>query len=199
MFTGTCLVETCQLEPFSGDYCRGHYRKWKRYGDPLVGRSITGEWMPIFLRMASEDSEDCLLWPGLKNRQGYGELSSLKNRMGLSTALVHRAALILRCGPPPFERAEAAHSPRVCHNPSCMNYRHLYWATRADNLADMEADGTRRRAELAPNAKLRKQDVVEIRDLIREGEMSQAAIGRRFGVSQGVISHIHRSQSYFGA
>jgi hypothetical protein len=54
----------------------------------------------------------------------------------------HRYVLTLTAGPPPFPRAVAAHAPLVCHNPACVNPRHLRWASQAENAADMKIDGT---------------------------------------------------------
>ena len=54
----------------------------------------------------------------------------------------HRWVLELAVGPPPFDRAEAAHAPLICNNPSCVSPKHLRWATHAENMADTVIDGT---------------------------------------------------------
>lgn len=81
----------------------------------------------------------------------------------------------------------------VCHkcdNPSCINIEHLFLGTHKDNMADRAAKGRYDHSgEKNNSAKLTKSEVLMIRRLLSDGH-SRAALGREFGVSEGMIGHI---------
>lgn len=98
-----------------------------------------GRWAE-FLRLAALETDDCVIWPyakgGYKTRP-YGQL-----RRDGKILRVHVEALRLRVPQPPPGRHgpyEVCHGP--CHNSLCMNYRHLSWGTRSQNVRDRWRDG----------------------------------------------------------
>lgn len=127
-----------------------------------------------FERLVAIEADDCVLWPYAATDRGYGHF-----KLNGIDRSVHVLACERRNGLAPTRRHEVAHS---CGTPACMNYRHLRWATHAENMADRVQHGTHNRGELHPQAVLTADQVVEIRRLHDLGE-SQAALGRRFGVS----------------
>src|SRR5216684_1101807 len=66
----------------------------------------------------------CLLWPGYRNKDGYGVLPDHK--------LVHRAVWAQLHGPIP-KGIEILHQ---CDNPPCFEPEHLFEGTQADNNKD---------------------------------------------------------------
>ena len=70
-----------------------------------------------------------------------------------------------------------------------MNYRHLRWATRVENKADMMLDGTRLSGEAHGRARLTWDKVREIRSRAASGEMV-TALAREFGVGRTTLGHI---------
>jgi predicted XRE-type DNA-binding protein len=72
-----------------------------------------------------------------------------------------------------------------------MNYRHLRWVTRAENVADMKTDDSQPVGQRHWNAKLAATDVRAVRSLIDQG-VSQRSIAQRFGISQVTVSDIAR-------
>jgi len=82
----------------------------------------------------------------------------------------------------------AAHAPLVCHTPSCCQWRHLRWATSAENAADRSIDGTQfhGKGELGGKAKLTEAQVLAI----RADPRSCHAIAPDYGVTFSTIAHI---------
>jgi hypothetical protein len=36
-----CILEDCEKARWAKGYCNGHYKKWRKYGDPLVQKKIS--------------------------------------------------------------------------------------------------------------------------------------------------------------
>jgi DNA-directed RNA polymerase subunit N (RpoN/RPB10) len=68
----------------------------------------------------------------------------------------------------------------LCRNRWCCNPAHLESVTPAENV---------RRGDCT---KLTEETVAQIRSLYAEGTHTQVAIGQKFGVSQGHVSHLVR-------
>lgn len=177
---------------FCGHPCRAAYHGARRRGrpsslrgrpSPLRGRRFSVR--PVVERFLSrvEFAEDgCWIWVGTIDAAGYGAFSVREQRFR-----AHRWAYEHFRGEPPGDYL-------VCHTcdvPSCVNPDHLFLGTPADNSADMVAKGRQQRGERHSRAKLSDADVVAIRD----GSETNAAMARRYGVSECAISLIRRGLS----
>lgn len=132
-----------------------------------------------FLRAhVNHEGDDCLHWPYARTRLGYG-IASVNGRQSLASNLMCRLAH----GEPYLIWNHAAHR---CHNPSCVNPKHLRWATHAENMADKEEAGTVNRGERNGKTRLTAADVLAIRN----APPDLAALTERYGVSKRCISHI---------
>lgn len=125
----------------------------------------------------------CWIWTASVAGKGYGQLRIPGTRRNV---YAHRFSYELHHGPVPKEM-------QVCHrcdNPRCVNPKHLFLGTCADNLADMRDKGRHLYGERNAQAKLTEAQVAEIR-LNKEGK-SQYALAEHYGVSQAHVGRILR-------
>lgn len=82
-----------------------------------------------------------------------------------------------------------------CDNKKCVNPAHLRVGTHAENMAEASARKRfpSRRGELNSRAKLTSHDVEEIRE---DRSMSNASLGRKYGVSDVQIGNIKRNLAW---
>lgn len=175
-----CAIEGCNKPVFQTGWCSMHYSRWRRHGTFESVGTAKGEPPAFFASMMKVETDECIVWPYARNKAGYGKI---ENR------LVHRMACEEEHGPPPSPQHEAAHRPDVCHNPSCFNRRHLYWATPAENQEDRVVDGTSNRGGNYRNSKLTESQVREIRSMVGAG-MLHHDIAAQFGVARTVVTRI---------
>jgi len=80
------------------------------------------------------------------------------------------------------------HVLHKCDNPQCVNPNHLFLGTNADNIRD-------KARKLRGRRKLDIEKVKKIFQMNHSG-MSQRAIARVFGISQGSVGDVLRGDSY---
>lgn len=184
-----CSIDECGKPVWARGWCRPHYKRWERHGNPLAGRTAEGETARFFQTVVlSHRSDDCLIWPYGRAGRGYG-LMTLNGKRGYA----HRFACEARNGPPPSKDAEAAHSCGNGHL-GCVNQIHLRWATTAENHADKIDHGTTNRGERHGNSKLTTEDVLKIRSL--SSKISRRDLALMFGINTGTVNDIIRRKSW---
>lgn len=178
-FRPECSVEGCEAKADAHGLCSMHFRRQVRNGDPgKVRRQRNGAYQEWLERHAEHNGNDCLIWPFWRDKHGYGP---------------SREMCRLAQGEPPTPEHQAAHSCGRGHL-GCVNPRHLRWASRVENQAEMVEHGNSRRGVRNYFCKLTEDQVREIRGVgYRESDGHLAA---RFGVSRTTISDIRNGRSW---
>lgn len=178
-FRPDCSVPGCDRKASRRGLCRMHAKREERHGSPnkvlRAGNRSKQRWIEAHV---SYDGDDCIAWPYSTGNYGYGDIRTM-------CRLAH--------GEPPTPHHQAAHSCGNGHL-GCMNPKHLRWATRKENQADMVAHGRSQRGSVNYHAKLTEQDVREIRRLL--SSMTQAAIAKKYGIDPSTVSDIHRGKHW---
>lgn len=132
--------------------------------------------------------DECWEWMAGKTRCGYGTFRINPTKK----TRAHRFSWELENGPIPAGLC-ACHR---CDNPACVNPRHIFLGTHAENMKDM-TDKNRlpnKGGEKNPNARLTVKEVRLIRGL--RGRQKQRVIAERFGISQAHVSGIFSGKAW---
>ena len=179
----TCSVEDCMAVYVNGGgrgFCPMHYARWYKHGDPYKTERGRNDTLEDRLRLRGWDETDAGCWEfrGSRNPQNYGSM-----HFRMKTQGAHRWAYEAWVGPIP-EGHVVRHK---CDNPPCINPDHLETGTHADNARDASE---RRRGK---HQKLTPADRDDIRQVYASGDVTQAELATRYGVSAATISDaIHR-------
>lgn len=177
-----CSVQDCGKPASSRGWCKNHWQRWRRYGDPLAGKASKGE--PLrFLQdvVMHHTGDDCIRWP-YANSSGYGQIIFKGKRQR-----VNRIICEMVHGPAPTSEHFATHS---CGKGAegCCSPQHLRWGTQKENMADAKEHGTLCTGERLWMSKLTEDAVRQIRAM--KGVLTQDEVASRFGISQPTVSQI---------
>lgn len=177
-----CVIDDCASPVSAYGYCMKHIRRIRRTGNPYTARKVptVQELLERFMQSV-EKTDSCWIWTGLKNVGGYGA-ATYQGR----SIVAHRVSFFLHNGewPKPY----CLHS---CDNRPCVNPAHLRAGTLADNSADRVKHGN------LSFAKLTRDDVVRIRQMLRDG-VTAMDISKMFGVHDATIGSIKRGETWKG-
>lgn len=128
-----------------------------------------------FLALQARDTDECVAWPYSKSRT-FGVVHDPNSPTTLT--LTHLLSCTMAHGEPPTPKHQAAHS---CHNPLCLNPRHLRWATKAEIRQASVLAGTSCGSKLTP---------ADVRAIRSHPTANREATARRYGVSQPTIENV---------
>ena len=134
---GACSVDGCERPHYGNGFCNMHHQRFKKHGDPLGGRQLKRGEIAAFVRAAIESTtDDCIEFPYCRDKFGYGRFNPGKNTVGAHCYVAEQVY-----GAKPSQEHECCHSCGNGHL-GCINPKHLYWGTRADNVRDAINHGT---------------------------------------------------------
>jgi hypothetical protein len=143
----------------------------------------------FWARVHRREPDQCWPYLGAIHRTGYGRFSVRGANGSRRLLTAHRVSYALVNGDIP-EGLLVCHT---CDNRSCVNPNHLFLGTDADNARDRDKKGRLKYSvfpgETHHNAKLTNEDVMEIRERARSGEL-QSAIAERFRICSSQVSQI---------
>ena len=126
-------------------------------------------------------SNGCHEWQSTINRGGYGKFY-YKQRQDVA----HRASYELFVGP-----TNGRWVLHKCDNRRCVNPDHLFLGNAQENIADMDAKGRR-----GSTTTTTLEFAEKVRSLLAE-RYSQQYVADLLGVSQSLVSRIHRNVKKF--
>lgn len=123
----TCSIQGCNAPHNSRGWCRKHYERWCRHGDPLYTCYVVGDDVERFWSHVDRRS-DCWLWTSALDNHGYGAFT-----LPGKTAKAHRYAYELLVGPIPDGLTLDHVKARGCRHRHCVNPAHLEPVSRGVN------------------------------------------------------------------
>ena len=162
-------------------------------GIAIVGRMILGYTKEHIIERLNRyivqiPFSDCHYWIGaLSRKNGYGafQIREKGNRNNVKRCRVHRLIYELFIGP-----IGDKHVLHRCDNPQCVNLDHLFLGTHQDNMKDMTRKGRTCYGSKNKDAKLKPEQVIEIRKLYAEGGHTTRSLGAKYGVNGKHIYNI---------
>lgn len=146
-----------------------------------------------FIKTKSVTSANgCINWVGAtkSKERPYGKMK-VNNKSYYVTRILSHYFLNLDIN---NVKVEVCHT---CDNPACVNIKHFFLGTRAENMVDASVKKRMYRAQgvLSKNHKLTEEAVRHIRDK-GTSEKTLHALGKEFGVSHHTIWRVVKNKSW---
>lgn len=126
-----CLVEDCPRGGWCRGWCKMHYTRWERHGDPGGAKPLHVKNDPkanLLLQVDTTDPDKCWVWQGRVGLAGYGYVTT--SEFGdKRPRIAHRVSYRLFVGPIP----EGLVLDHLCRVRRCINPAHLEPVTTAEN------------------------------------------------------------------
>src|SRR3990167_7067763 len=153
-----CSIDGCSKKSFVRGWCSLHYHRWQRHGNPTAGQPQHGIGLQWLQAQKSFNGSGWRIWPFSRRVDGRPSYIQFRGH-AVNPA---RVMCYLAHGEPPKEKPLAAHNCGKAHE-GCIHPKHLSWASYGKNQLDRARDGTDIRGEKHPGAKLKREDILQIR------------------------------------
>lgn len=120
-----CSVASCARPHEAKNFCRLHYTRWRKYGDPGTVLQLNGMDDLRLMDKVEMIPSGCWLWTATLSGKGYGQF-----RFRGKLWIAHRAAYEIFVGPIP----EGATLDHLCRVRRCVNPEHLEPVSQRENL-----------------------------------------------------------------
>lgn len=180
-YKGPCLVEGCNRISRHRGVCNPCYQRVRSRGTTDRYEYSRQECLKKFYRKCKADVKTgCINWTGYRCALGYGVF-------GLNAKLnkAHRVAWMFKYGPIP----DGLCILHKCDNPSCVNTKHLFIGTKADNNRDKMEKGRHR---------CRRKLTVQQAKYILKTKVSRIVLSKRFNISKNQITAIRKGRAWLG-
>ena len=125
---GECSIPDCTRPHYARTWCKAHYWRWSKHGDPLGGnhdsrpRHIAPEeWVQRYVNI----TDTCWLWTGATSAAGYGTYQVDGKHVS-----AHRYFYELSFGPIP----KGFQIDHLCRTRNCVAVKHMEVVTQRENI-----------------------------------------------------------------
>jgi hypothetical protein len=168
-----CSVENCTREAKVRGWCKVHYLRWYKYGNPLASAPRKDAKTRYFEKVDRRGPDECWPWTGAYTNVDRGAF-----RWKGKTRIATRVGWEIHHGQPPGD----LHVCHTCDHGWCHNPRHWFLGTHQDNMTDLKEKNLPRGRPLATTP--------EVDGLIDEGLAageSFASIARRLDIGRWIV------------
>jgi len=179
-----CEVDNCDLPVRKKNMCGTHYHRIRRNGTTeRINLSLAS--LPERFWCKVDKTDSCWLWTASDDGRGYGKIN-FQRKTRKATHIVW----FLTFGK--FPDHDLLHS---CDNSRCVNPAHLHEGSHKMNMREASERNRLPQGEKRNFAKLKNEQVIEIRRRIKNGELN-SAIAKDFNVSRQTISRIKTGETW---
>lgn len=182
-----CKVRGCQRDTHARGWCRAHYLRVLRSGDPgsarIRPRGRDHRVERFWSKVAKRKSDECWIWQARRNKYGYGifiEYQPYRERRA------HQVAFELEHGWYPV-RGSGQELRHLCGNRACVNVAHIVPGTSQENAADRRRHGR--------GGVLSFEQAQEIRERLTAGAVARR-LAEEYGVAESTISRIKNGTAH---
>lgn len=174
-----CVEESCERSAIERGLCHRHFEQFRRSSAFVRLPRPTTE-SRFWSKVAVRGPDECWEWVGYRHPSGYGQFFPGGNR-STGDVYAHRWSYEFTYGEVLGSRILVCHR---CDNPPCVNPRHLFAGSSADNNADTRLKGRRR-------LKLTDAEVAEI----RANQKLPSVVATAYGITASYVRSIRRLQA----
>lgn len=181
-----CSIPNCGKDAYARGWCRMHYSRYYRHGDPNVTKTAPeGAGLEFLLEHVGYSGSDCIEWPFSRTGLGYGQ-TYYEGKV----CQTHRLMCRLKYGEPAVGM-QAAHS---CGNYACINPNHLWWATAGENINEKKRHGREALGSSRHSAKITEAQARYALEM--DGKKPAAQVARELGVDPMTVRAIQTRKTW---
>jgi hypothetical protein len=149
----------------------------------LTKEQLKNYWVKVDIK----GEDDCWNWTACRDGGGrYGGFKYATGKLGQA----HRVSAYL-AGLIPSIKSISPNDQvlHTCDNPACQNPKHFFIGTHKNNMQDKASKGRQSKLNGVENgqSKLTEEDVLEIRRLYAQGDITQTELAKIYGVTPNLI------------
>ncbi len=182
-----CTHSSCIRRLYARGYCTRHYARLLKYNDVNKLGYYKNSLETFHAKYIIDDITQCWIWIGFKNPKKYGYFS-IENKK----VLTHRFSYEQFIGRIPHEMCVL----HECDTPSCVNPKHLFLGTHADNVQDKINKKRQAIGEKNGKSKLTIEDIKAIKRHLHLKILSIVEISYIFNVTATCIHYIKKNLTW---